>query len=470
MNCTKCGKEIPDGEKEICDECEKKLEAEKAEAEKKEKVETKENSTEKASKEEKKEKKAKTEKVKKENKNAEQKNSSSKKTIIAIICILLVIVVVAIVFLTTGKNKIGNTIGNIRNYGYAAAQGNYIYYLSPNEDSTQVGIFRVKTNGEDKKELFMGENLDIVSINVSKNYVYFIGVGTDAYSDDDDVDNKIYRMKLDGSDLEVINDNEFNNNCYEIYVIGNSVYYIGTDANIYKMKIDGSDRELVLENGTGYLGITDKYIIYNKETGEEDYTTYIMNINGENDRPIVEGKRLYSVNISGDYVYYTNEDKQIYKTKLDSNEEELVLDTTAYNMNLKDDYIYYLNYKDLENEDYTVCIYRLKLDGSEPERIKELATYSSFIDIIDDWVIYMDSDDTSGFINIVKTDGSDEKQLYLLDYEEYYSSLEDESYNEDELEEDTTDIDVEDSTEDTNTTATAETTTENTVAENTVAQ
>ena len=119
------------------------------------------------------------------------------------------------------------------------------------------------------------------------------------------MDNKIYRMKTNGDKLTVINDNEFNNDCYEIYVIDNYVYYIGTDNNIYKMKSDGSNRTLVAENGTGYLGITDKYIIYNVlPDGSEDYTTYIMNLDGTNPRPIIEGERFYSVNIDGNYIIF----------------------------------------------------------------------------------------------------------------------------------------------------------------------
>ena len=125
--------------------------------------------------------------------------------------------------------------------------------------------------------------------------------------------------------------------------------YIGTDGNIYKMNLDGSNRELVSENGTGYLGINEKYIIYNalpngeSEETATDYVTYIMEIDGSNAREIANGKRMYSVNIKDDYIYYTNEEKQIYRIKVDGTEDTLICDAAAYNMNLLDDYIYYLN-------------------------------------------------------------------------------------------------------------------------------
>ncbi len=380
MNCTKCGKEIPNGENTLCEKCQKK-------------------------------------ETKKEKSGEGKKNNI---IIIAIVVIAILVLLVVGYFIFGRNNKVGNSIGNIRNYGYATLQGNWIYYVAPSEDSSKIGIYKVKTNGSGKKELYMND-ADILSLNVCGNYLYFIGVGAESFSEEDEIDNKIYKMKLDGSDLQVINDNEFNNNCYEIYVINNSVYYIGVDANIYKMKLDGSDKSVVTENGTGYLGITKDYIIYNKmEENSSDYITYIMNIDGSNERPILAGKRLYSVNVKDDYIYYTNENKQICKTKIDSGNEELILDTTAYNLNLKDDYLYYLNYLDFENENLTVCIFRIKTDGSsqEPEKVKTLETYSSFIDVVGNWVVYLDSTDESAYIKMVKVDGSQEEELFSLSYEQ----------------------------------------------------
>ena len=436
MNCTKCGKEIPDGETKICEECQKKILDEIVQAEKEEKAE-------------------KTEKEEKF-KVVKDKEKTKKSIILPIIITLVILVVICLggiiyVFTYTGNNEFinsvktslnlsttGNTIGNIRNYGYAAKSGKWIYFLAPNEDSSQVGIFRVKEDGTGKQELFMNTNeegedtqKEIVSINAYGNYVYFIGIESKAYSEEDEVDNKIYRMKADGSsDLEVINDNEFNNECYEIYIVNGYIYYIDVEANVARMNLDGSKKSVVTKNGTGYLGITEKYIIYNnpKKDNTEEYETYIMGINGENPRPILEGKRLYSVNIEDDYVYYTNDDKKIYRTKIDSNQEELVYDAEAYNLNVYNGYAYYLNYKDSANEDYTVCIYKVTLDpaydGKKAEVLKELETYSSFLNVIDEWALYMDSNETNGYINLLKTDGSEDTvQLYLLDYEKYYERI-----------------------------------------------
>lgn len=420
MNCTKCGKEIPEGENKVCEECQAKVLEEIANEEKNN---SEMNNT-------KEEKNNKSESAKGEDKkNSKAKNKKMIPIIIAIIVIIIAIAIITIGAISITRNENGNTIGNIRNYGYGATSGNWIYFLSPNEDSTNVGIYKVKKDGTDKKELLMNENgEEIVSINVFGNYIYFIKIVEQAYSDEDPVDNKICRIKKDGSDLEVINDNEFNNDCYEFYVINGDIYYIDTDANVSKMNLDGSNKTVVTENGTGYLGITENYILYNdyKDENSDEYVTYIMDIDGKNVRPIIDGKRLYSINVEGDYIYYTGEDKKIYRTKIDSKEEELVYDTEAYNLNVVDGYAYYLNYLDAESEDLTIGVYKVSVEpteGKQTELLKELDTYSSFLNVVGNWVLYMDSGESAGWINLLKTDGSGETvQLFYLDYEQYYNS------------------------------------------------
>lgn len=429
--CTKCGKEIPDGDNKVCEDCQKKLLEEIANEEKTEEIEKKKDKEEK--------------KEKTNSKNESKNEKKGNKKIFFIVGIIILLVIIACVAFFVYKNYknttgVGNTIGNIRNYGYAAIEGNWIYYLAPNEDSSQVGIFKIKTDGTEKTELLMNEGdaqTEIVSINAVGDYVYFISISSNEENTEDTIDNKIYRMKTDGSDLEVINDNELNNDCYEIYVINGYIYYIDVNANVSKMKLDGTEKNVVAENGTGYLGLTENYIIYNNlpEENSTEYVTYIMNIDGTDPKPVIEGKRLYSVNIVDNYIYYTDENKKIYRTEINSNKEELVFDTEAYNLNVDNGYAYYLNYVDAENQDYTVCIYKTNLNVPAEERKAEvvmtLDTYSTFLNIVGDWAVYMDSNDTEGFINLVKTDGSTNTvELYNLNYEQYYDSLETETSNE----------------------------------------
>jgi len=464
MNCTKCGKEIPEGENKVCEDCQKIIQEEIVSEEKiveealpeekaiEETVSTEANEpTEEAKETETAEEKVADEKETEENEKEttdevtvkeekpEKKFEVSKekedgKKGIKVEIILLIIIAVALVVLCCVKfsngsleigtsrvetrigDNVGNTIGNIRNYGYGTIQKNWIYYIAPNEEITGYGIFKVKTDGTDNQELFMQED-GIVSLNINGDYLYFISMSSET--------NKIYKIKTDGTELTLLNDTDVDMYCYEIYVVNNNIYYFGADYDIYKMDLKGENKTLVSDTKTGYLGITDKYIIYNQYIDEEssEIETYIMDLKGENKKPLVEGERTYSTDIQGNYVYYTNEGGQICRVKIgNASSKEVLHEITAYNvflnsMNVLGNYIYYM---DIENETGTVCIYKIKADGTdkEPTMITELKSYSIFLNILDDWILYMDGDDQYGYINLIKADGSKEVELFKVDISE----------------------------------------------------
>lgn len=346
-------------------------------------------------------------------------------------CIISIIIIAALIILefTTQffsticyglKNSTGNTIGNISNGGYAVAKDDYIYYVAPSENMQTTNIYKVKNNSTDSQLIFEG-GYDIRALNVLGNKLYFISL---AYSDgatDDVIDNKICRMNLDGSNIEVINDNEFNDNFYQLYVIKNKVYYVGTDENVYKMDLNGSNRELVAETGTGYLAINSKYIIYNKSNEDDsDYITYIKNLKTNEEHEIING-RVSTPDIYEDYIYYINSKQCIARVPINGGDEEVLLDDSAYNMNIYNGNIYYLGYK---GEDYTVCIYKLSVNGGEPEIVKEFSYYTSFIEIVNNCVYYMDMDDQKAFISLVDiNDPNNELNLYEWPYEDQEAGL-----------------------------------------------
>lgn len=349
---------------------------------------------------------------------------SNKKIVVAVI-IVLVVAIVGILEFTTGaiSNLIyinagmGNSVGNIVNCGYSVAKDDYIYYVAPGENMETTNIYRAKIGTSDSEQIFSG-SYDIRALNVIGNKIYFINISTENAPDDDMVDNKIYKMNLDGSEPTIINDNEFAYDYYDMYIVNNKIYYVGTDYNVYKMDLNGGNRELVAETGTGYLAINEKYIIYNKENDDQsDYITYIRSLNGTDERAI-NSSRIYTPNIYGDYIYYINNDEVLAKAPVAGGEEEVILQNTVYNMNVSNGNIYYLNYKDEANEDYTVCIYKLSVDGGEPQVIKELSYYASFLNVVDDYVYYMDMNEEKSFINLVNVNDSSEIQLYEWKLEE----------------------------------------------------
>lgn len=416
MNCSKCGKEIAEGENTICDECQKKLLEEIEEETKQEDVSEEES---------KKEKKIKKTKKKEENSekkidNNEEEKKEKKKILPKIITLIIIIAIIASIYIVFGTGlisfkKVGNSIGNIRNYGYMAENGGYIFFVAPDENGEKMCIYKVRKNGTNK-EIILTENWDILGLNIYKNKIYFIAINNSVETEDenDAVDNKIYAMNLDGSDLIVINDNEFNNDSYEIYAINNKIYYIGTDANIYSMNLDGENKEVINSDATGFLGITEKYILFNiqeeDEEGNQKIVTYSMDLNGENKKALT-GERLYSVNIIDDEVYYVNEEKEVNKVNIVTGEKKEISTTSAYNMNISNNKIYFMNYCD---EDYNIAIYKMDLDGSNEEELLKLDTYSTFLDVVGNKILYMDSNDEKGVINLL--DGKSKETVNLYEF------------------------------------------------------
>ena len=398
MNCSKCGKEILEGENTICEECQKKLleEIEEEEVDKKE-----ENSEENVD----------------DAKGIKNKKKKILPKIIAII-VILAIIVAGYFVLDSGLinfKKVGNSIGNIRNYGYMAENGGWIYFVAPDEKGEKMCIYKCRKDGS-RKEIILTENWDILGLNVYKNKVYFIAIdNTSIAEDESDTDNnKIYRMNLDGSKLEIINDNQFNNDSYEIYAVQNKIYYIGVDSNIYSMDLNGENKKVINSDETGFIGITEKYILFNviekDEEGNSKTVTYSMDLNGENRKPIT-GQRLYSVNVVDDIVYYVDDEKHVYKVDLETGENTKISETSAYNMNISNDKIYFMNYCD---EDYNIAIYKMDLDGLNEELLLQLDSYSTFLDVVGNKVMYMDSNDKKGVINLL--DGKTKKTANLYEF------------------------------------------------------
>lgn len=343
----------------------------------------------------------------------------SKKILLIILSIIVVAIVLAIVILKLDlfkKDIIGNSIGNIREYGYVAEDDEYIYFMSPDEDGNLKGIYRIGKDLKENPEMLIKGDWDITGINVYEGNIYFVTLAS-GLSEDDVVDNKIHSMKIDGSNHTVINDNEFHNNNYEIYVVKDKLYYIGKDQCIYTMNLDGSKKTRLNDKESGFVGIDDKYIIYNVQKGtaeESNIVTYIMNLDGTEAKEIT-GSRLYCVNIVNDEIYYLDMDRHIFKIKIGETESTMLSSTVAYNLNVSKDGIYYLRYIGDEQQ----AIYKMDFNGENVEKLKTLETESTFLAVLDEWLVYLDSNDTKGIIAMISKDGKKYQELYSLEFEKY---------------------------------------------------
>lgn len=381
--------------------------------------------------------------------NEEKNKKNPKKIVLIIIAIILILaIIICILFIpkdSSGRtiaqkiysffagesNTVGNTIGNIRNYGYAVTDNDYLYFMCPNDEGTAIGIRRIaKDDLTGTSEMLIEGDWQIVGLNYMDGYIYFITMANPEDEDSEDiVDNKIYRMKTDGSEATIINDNDFNNDCYEIYVVRDKIYYIGIDECIYYMDLDGNNRTKLNDNASGFIGITEDYIFFNKiiedEVEETDdssvinYETYMMDLDGSNEHPVMEGEKLYNINVVGDYIYYQTNYGYPSRVKLDGTENTMLSDEVAYSMIATEEGIFYLNYYKEDGVNAGVAIYRMDLDGSNITELTKLDSYSTMLCEFGDWLYYSDNDDYEGRFELISKDGKQSIVLYNLDLSIY---------------------------------------------------
>ena len=402
MKCIKCGKKIPKGVSKLCEDCQKKL-----------LLNLKEEENE----------------IPNKNKKVkyDDGNFTLFEKIFMVLCFIVILVSLTVTIYTVEKRKkeanrnllsttdtnlgsvVGNTMGNIRYYGYCAMQDEWIYYYAANEDFSKNRICKIKNNGSNKSIVYEDSESSIYSINVLNGYIYFTGILDGIYSSEDNIDNKIYRMKTDGSDLEVINDNNFSNESYYFYAVKDKIYFVGTDEFLYKMNLDGSNIEQITNFEISLLGVTEKYILYNKFDTIEDSlkeVTHICDLDGNNDRAALNNERLTHVNIENEVIYYLDSEGYICKTKIDSGKTEILRNEKSYLLNVYGNYAYFFDY--VNNDTTTVGIYKIDLlnKNNEPELVKTLSKLSYYIDVVRDFANYLDSTDDRVTLNLLKTDGS----------------------------------------------------------------
>ena len=352
-----------------------------------------------------------------------------RKRILLVISVMIIVCVIAVFVLMKIKaerkenpeaigSAVGNIPGNISNMGYSVQKGEFIYYVAPGETLENMNIYRTQKDSFEAELIFTGGH-EIRSLNVFGNQLYFVNLVSEIAENETQeikLDNKIYKMNLDGSSASIINDNEFSEKYFNLYIVKNEIYYVGTDENVYKMDKNGENRKLVIKTGTGMLGMQEKYLIYNQEENG-NYITYIRDLETSQEKAIT-GSEIFSPIIYGEDIYYTNANQNIAKISMNSGKEQILYQGMAYCMNLYDNNIYYLEDISLEQEENeaSACIYKLNINGGEPILIKELAYYTTFINLVNEHVFYMNINEEKAFISLININDLSEINFFEWDY------------------------------------------------------
>lgn len=339
-----------------------------------------------------------------------------KQKLLKIIIILIVVAVVVIsMFLGLVKKKkmLGNASGNLANFGYSVEKGNDIYYVALDEKMEKTNIYKTNVENNETQEIFQGE-YDIRSLNIVGDNLYFVNVKLQEEPQETDnyTINEICKINLDGSEFAVLNGDQVTNSMFDMYVIAKEIYYVGEDLNIYKMNLNGEKRVCVQETQNGFLTMNEKYIIYNKENQESgEFITYINELKKDNEKAI-NGSEIYKPYIYQEDIYYLDNSQQLVRISIE-NGQETVIDDMVYNLNLYDHNIFYLKQQTVENqeEEIGIGIYKFDLKMGESSLVKEISYYTSFINVVNGYIYYMDIGEESTAIKLLNVENLEEVVL-----------------------------------------------------------
>lgn len=259
------------------------------------------------------------------------------------------------------------------NNGRISEAGDYIFYIEP-ESETMPGdhligkLIRRNRDWTNRTEL----TTTMVSyFMIHNDLIYY----SDALQKD-----YLYSMKLDGSDIAPV----IEKSVYACAIEGDDIYYSTIDG-MFKSKL-GDKESTKLQSKGGYPDIKGDFIYYI----DSQNSLYRVNKDGTNDEKLVDG--INSCYIGDDTIYYTQltqktegfgYELKLVSCKLDgSNEKEIkTLDNVAQALFSEGSL-----YCQLLKDDGRVekGIYRVGLDGSDPERMNKAIMWS-WDYILGDW-------------------------------------------------------------------------------------
>lgn len=254
---------------------------------------------------------------------------------------------------------------------------------------------------EDKNTIVGNEKItNIVSsgqkIAKQGEWIYYIGL----------VDGKLYKVKTDGTQTTKLND-DF---CTCLSVVGDCIYYCNEYPNgygyscIYKMSTDGTNKTEVCSNYLSSFQVKDDYIYYisfdyNDLSSDYEYRLHKVKTDGTEDTILKDGDALNLV-IYNDWIYYSR-DSKIYRMKFDGSDNNVVLENLGTTFNISGDSIYYF--------DEDMKLIKASLDGSNKAELCD-ALPSTSLEVDGEWIYYSATIFSDGLYKI-KTDGSQKTQL-----------------------------------------------------------
>jgi hypothetical protein len=268
--------------------------------------------------------------------------------------------------------KLGNTNGNISNYGYRVKTSDGIVFANSRD---HLSIYHSNNNGTEIEKI---SSTSGVYLNAHENWVYFMSL---------DDEHNIVKLNSDGSSESIISHNSVSP-YGGMMIIDGWIYYVNADDNnhIYKMSLDGSIDDVYIDEPAMRINASDQGLVFilMKDSGNElvlsDYETKDMKVlaSHANDLTLVIDQ----------WVYFNKSSDQgkLYRVKVDGSDEMKVNDLRVYGLNENKGRLYF---SDL-NQNYRLS--SSKLDGSDIKVINN--DMVSDLLFVDGWLYYLNHSDS----------------------------------------------------------------------------
>lgn len=252
------------------------------------------------------------------------------------------------------------------------------------------------------------------SLNANQKYrSMFVSQGDWLYGIDvTSPESSLFRMKRDGSQRSVLAPKSVR----YLNLVGDWLYFIDGDAysSIARMKIDGTSYGVIHDSSVTGMIVRDGWIYFT----DRDQENQIEKIRTDGTELTVLNKgQAILLALEGDWVYWSHprEDnwgvKDIYRTKTDGSEEEMLLEGIVQHMTVGEGSMFYVPDEDWMGKIKSdpAGIYRLNLVGTGKEKILSEDTLT-LIGVYKGHVYYYNGMEAAGLYR-AKLDGSNRERL-----------------------------------------------------------
>lgn len=272
-----------------------------------------------------------------------------------------------------GPGITGNTVGNLNNWGWYAADQEWVYF-SNRQDTGR--LYRQKKDGTGLLKL---SDDDYASyINLVNGKLYYTGDN-----------NKLFSMNTDGSDKQMLRDFVVGRNL--VFVVDDWIYFTQGNSSmnkpLYRMKTDGSARTLLEQYQVSSLAVYEGKIYYTIDFSK----LFVMDLNGSHKQKLLDGGYITNI-VMQDHTMYFNYKEQLYTMNLDGTGLSKISDHNAQDINISGNYLYYSNHSE-----YSKKLFRINLTDYTSEKLGD--TKTTYIQIVDNKLYYLNPD-TRNYVEV----------------------------------------------------------------------